>query len=64
MEEIQINPDAPDNWWVSPSGSDCWCTVGQLKILMKIAEEYNQLHHHMSEGGDFHEFASKQQLAP
>jgi len=33
-KEIAINPKAPDDHWVSPSGSDCWCTVGQLKNLI------------------------------
>jgi hypothetical protein len=33
-KEIVINPKAPDDHWVSPSGSDTWCTVGQLKSLI------------------------------
>lgn len=33
-KEIVINPKAPDEHWVSPSGSDTWCTIGQLKGLI------------------------------
>lgn len=36
--EILINPAAPDDFWVSPSGSDVWCKVGQLKHLMTEVE--------------------------
>ena len=32
---ITISPEAPDDHWVSPSGSDCWCRVGELKQILK-----------------------------
>jgi len=35
---ITINPEAPDDFWVSPSGSDCWCRVGELKAVLNELE--------------------------
>lgn len=33
--EIVINLAAPEHFWVSPSGTDCWCTIGMLKELKR-----------------------------
>lgn len=33
--EICINFGAPDHHFVSPSRSDCWCTIGMLKELKR-----------------------------
>lgn len=65
---ITINPAASDDHWVSPSGSDCWCKVGELKALILehdnmvaaletlLCEEHRQapdLHdQHQDVGGD------------
>jgi hypothetical protein len=38
MEEVLINPNAPDDHFVSPSGSGVWCTVGTLKRLLAERE--------------------------
>ena len=42
--EMSINPDAPDNHWVSPSGSDCWLTVSRLKQLIAAVERLQTEH--------------------
>jgi len=43
-KEIVINPKAPDEHWVSPSGSDCWCTVGQLKgLIAEVCRSSNEV---------------------
>ena len=31
---VSINPECPDDWWVSPSGSNSWCKVGDAKRLV------------------------------
>ena len=31
---VRIDPETPENWWMSPSGSNCWCTVGDMKRLL------------------------------
>jgi hypothetical protein len=31
---IRIDPESPDNWWMSPSGSNAWCRIGDMKRLM------------------------------
>lgn len=42
--EIVINPKAPADHWVSPSGSDTWCTVGQLKkLIAEVVRLSNEL---------------------
>jgi len=44
QNDIVINPKAPDDHWVSPSGSDCWCTVGQLrKLIAELCRLSNEL---------------------
>ncbi len=31
---VRIDPESPDSWWMSPSGSNSWCSIGDMKRIL------------------------------